>query len=319
MSKKEYVLDSLFEDIPKEDYNENWCKYKERFHELLKKGLPGFIVGAIIFLALAIYLIVSSTEKFDPSAIIALVLFPLVGGYALACIPYGWSVINKFLGQWAIFGNIFVIIFLFLLKFVVAYGIGLVAYPIVLIYNLIRSQKSKRKVRLWTIIVICVVVLWNVFLGIYTIIDAKSNPGEDNPNSTTSSSVQHYATADEIPMDIAQQIADQLVSEKQKENDADPNFTYTDVELYGIFFLEGKEDAWADENQLHFVIHYNMLDDNGEVQNVYYIPVYIKDIVVQADGSISLQRDDCVVPTFYDSAEAYTDKYADNYDIAEIG
>ena len=319
MSKKEYALDSLFEDIPKEDYNENWCAYNERFHELLKKGLPGFIIGAIIFLALAIYLMVSSTEKFDPSAIIALVLFPLVGGYALAGIPYGWSVINKYLGQWTIFGNIFVIIFLFLLKFAVAYGIGLVAYPIVLIYNLIRSQKSRRKVRLWTIIVISVVVLWNIFLGIYAIIDARVNPREDNLDSTTSSSVKHYATADEIPMDIAKQIADQLVSEKQNENDSDPNFNYTDVELYGIFFLEGKEDAWGDENQLHFVIHYNMLNNNGEVQNACYTPMYIKDILVQADGSISLQRDDCVSLFFYDSAEAYTDKYEGDYNITKIG
>ena len=62
-----------------------------------------------------------------------------------------------------------------------------------------------------------------------------------------------------------------------------------------------------------------MLDDNGEVRNVYYTPKYIKDIIVQVDGSISLQRDDCVAPVSYGSAEAYTEKYADDYDITEIG
>lgn len=166
---------------------------------------------------------------------------------------------------------------------------------------------------------ISVVILWYVFLGICVGIDANSNTGGNITDSTTASAVEHYAAVDELPMDVVQQIATQLVSEQQKENDEDPNFTYTDVELYGIFFLERKEDTWADENQLHFVIHYNMLGDNGEVKNVYYTPMYIKDILVQADGSISLHRDDCVAPFFYDSAEDYTEKYEADYDITKIG
>ncbi len=321
MSKKEYVLDSLFEDIPKEDYNESWCEHKEQVRNMLQKGLYGFIGGALIF-GFLMFVILSAGN--DAGSLAFSETWPWILaalGVGIMCIgfPFGWELLNRLVGQWSIWGNLFIVIALFVFKLAFALMIGMFAYPIFLIYHIIKSQKSKRRVRLWAIIVICVVVLWNVFLGIYAIIDAKSNPGEDNPNSTTSSSVQHYATADEIPMDIAQQIADQLVSEKQKDNDADPNFTYTDVELYGIFFLEGKEDAWADENQLHFVIHYNMLDDNGEVQNVYYTPMYIKDIIVQADGRITLQRDDCVAPFSYSSAEAYTEKYADDYDITEIG
>ena len=133
------------------------------------------------------------------------------------------------------------------------------------------------------------------------------------------SGLEYYATAEDIPVDVVKQIAVQFVSEQQKENDDDPNFTYSDVELYGIFFLEGKEDAWADENQLHIVTHYNMLENNGEVKFSYYTPLYIKDILVSSDGSISLQRDDCVSSFFFDSAEAYTEKYEDNYDITKIG
>ncbi len=134
----------------------------------------------------------------------------------------------------------------------------------------------------------------------------------------TVSGLEYYATIADLPMDVLQQIGQQLVSEKQKENDEDPNFTYSNVELYGIFFLEGKEDAWADENQLHFVIHYNMLEDSGEVRYSYYTPMYIKDILVSADGTISLHRDDCVSLFFYDSAEDYTNKYKDDYDITKI-
>ncbi len=141
---------------------------------------------------------------------------------------------------------------------------------------------------------------------------------ETESKTFTVSGLEYYATAENIPMDVVKQIGAQLVSEQQKENDEDPNFSYSDVELYGIFFLEGKDGAWADNNQLHFVIHHNMLKDNGEVRHTYYTPYYIKDILVQADGSISLQRDDCGSLFFYSSAEAYIEKYESNYNITKI-
>ena len=323
MSKKEYVLDSLFEDIPKEDYNENWYVYKERSHELIRKGLPGFIIGFLLVIIAFFASVVPDMGSYTIGEIIGgsvgMIIMAAIVGIVCAGLPYGWRIITNFLGQWTIFGHFLVILALFMLKLVFSFGIGMVAYPIALVYNLIRSQKSKRKVRLWTIIVISVVILWYAFLGICVGIDANSNTGENNTASTGASAAEHYATVEELPMDVVQEIANQLVSEQQKENDEDPNFTYSNVELYGIFFLEGKEDAWADENQLHFVIHYNMLDDNGEVKNVYYTPMYIKDILVQADGSISLQRDDCVAPFFYDSEEAYTAKYEGDYNITQIG
>ena len=143
-------------------------------------------------------------------------------------------------------------------------------------------------------------------------------PREESKTFTVSG-LEYYATAEDIPVDVVKQIAVQLVSEQQKENDDDPNFTYSDVELYGIFFLEGKEDAWADKNQLHIVTHYNMLENNGKVKFSYYTPLYIKDILVSSDGSISLQRDDCVSSFFFDSAEAYAEKYEENYNITKIG
>ena len=151
------------------------------------------------------------------------------------------------------------------------------------------------------------------------LLDKFSSLPKENSKTFTVSGLEYYATAEDIPVDVVKQIGVQLVTEQQKENDEDPNFTYSDVELYGIFFLEGKEDAWADENQLHIVIHYNMLENNGEVKFSYYTPLYIKDILVSSDGSISLQRDDCISAFFFDSAEAYTEKYEENYDITKIG
>lgn len=142
---------------------------------------------------------------------------------------------------------------------------------------------------------------------------------ETESKTFTVSGLEYYATAEDIPMDVVQEIASQLVVEEQAENDSDPNFTYTDVELYGIFFMTGKEDAWADENQLHFVIHYDMLEDDGSIRFSYYIPFYIKDIIAAADGTVTISREDCASPLFYDTAEDYIEKYEEDYDISQIG
>jgi len=117
---------------------------------------------------------------------------------------------------------------------------------------------------------------------------------ETESKTFTVSGLEYYATAEDLPMDTVNEIATQIVAEEQAENDSDPNFTYTDVELYGVFFMTGKEDAWADENQLHFVIHYDMLEDDGSVRFSYYIPLYITDILAAADGTVTISREDCV-------------------------
>ena len=171
MSKKDYVLDQLIEDIPKDDYNENWCFYKERVHELIRKGLPGFIIGFLLIIIAFCFFAFSGSESYPIGKIIGGIVGMIVVAiiFAIACagIPYGWGMVSNFLSRWTIYGNILVLLFLFMLRIVFSFWIGMVAYPIVLVYNLIRSQKSKRKVRLWTIIVISVVILWNVFLWLY--------------------------------------------------------------------------------------------------------------------------------------------------------
>lgn len=172
MGKKEYVLDSLFEDIPKEDYNENWCRHKKQVRNMLQKGLYGFTGGALIFgfLQFMIYSVSSDTGSLTFSEIWPIVLISL--GIGIVCIgfPFGLELLNRLVGQWSIWGNLFIVVALFVFKLAFAFMIGIFAYPISLIYHIIKSQKSKCKVRLWAIIVISVVVLWYVFLGICAII-----------------------------------------------------------------------------------------------------------------------------------------------------
>ena len=239
------------------DSNPHAEMYKEQLKHLLLKGLPGFAIGFLLFLVTLFMFVTPSVEggvTFASSLLTITIAF--IAGLACAGIPYGWGLINKFLGQWTIFGNIIVVIVLFLLKFVVAYGIGLVAYPIVLIYNLIRSQKTKRRVKIWTIVVISAVVLWYGFVGIYAIIDAKSNTGANsNTDSTGASVVQtvdadSFSDQDTLVNEVCQNALDIT---KEEENDNITNYGWTVTEstkLHGVFFLDSKDP----ENP-----HYNIL------------------------------------------------------------
>ena len=245
MNKNECILDSLCEDIPKEDYNQNWHEYKAHSRGLLKQGIIGFVIGAIIGLGFAINMVVSTTGNFGLVEVALAALSAVVIGCAIACFPYGWGLINRFLGQWAIFGHIIVVIALFLLKVLAALYIGVVVYPIVLVYNLIRSQKSKRKVRKWTIIVISVVVLWYVFLGICAIITASTDSGTNNAGSTEPLVVQ---TVDVSTFDNQGDLLDAvcqkaLESTRETENEYINSYGWTitsPTRVHGVFYLEAK-------------------------------------------------------------------------------
>lgn len=240
------------------DSNPDAELYRERLKHHLIKGLPGFAIGFLFFLVIFFMFVTPSSEGgITLASSLLTITIAFIAGLACAGIPYGWSLINKFLGQWTIFGNIIVVIVLFLLKFVVAYGIGLVAYPIVLIYNLIRSQKTKRRVRIWTIIVISVVVLWYAFIGIYAIIDAKSNAGTNGDTDSTGASVVQTVNADSFSDQdalINEVCQNALDITKEEENDNITNYGWTITEttkLHGVFFLEAKD---------HENPHYNILE-----------------------------------------------------------
>ena len=248
MSKKEYVLDSLFEDIPKEDYNESWCEHKEQVRNMLQKGLYGFIGGALIFgfLQFMIHSISSDTGSLTFSEIWPIVLISL--GVGIMCIgfPFGWNLLNRLVGQWSIWGSLFVVIALFVFKLAFALMIGMFTYPVFLIYHIIKSQKSKRKVRLWTIIVISVVVLWYVFLGICAIIDASTNTGTNNAGSTEPPVVQ---TVDVSTFDNQADLLD-AVCQKALGSTAETEKKYIDdygwsitspTQIHGVFFLDAKD------------------------------------------------------------------------------
>ena len=248
MSKKEYVLDSLFEDIPKEDYNESWCEHKEQVRNMLQKGLYGFIGGALIF-GFLMFVILSAGN--DTGSLAFSETWPWILaalGVGIMCIgfPFGWELLNRLVGQWSIWGSLFVVIALFVFKLAFALMIGMFAYPVFLIYHIIKSQKSKRRARLWAIIVICVVVLWYVFLGICAIIDVRMNTETNNASGTEPPVVQivDVSTFDNQAglLDAVCQNALDSTKETERKYIDDYGWSITSpTQIHSVFFLDAKD------------------------------------------------------------------------------
>ena len=189
MSKKEYVLDSLFEDIPEDDYNPNWSEHKERVRQLLIQGAKGF-AGGCLFVLVSMGLIAGFTDEPNMFADPTMLLMVVFAGIGCIGFPYGWSLINKAIGNWSIFGNAIVVFAFFWFKAGFSLILGIWVYPIVLVYNLIKSQKSKRKIKRAWIIIAVLIVVWIIVAGVILSIESKDNSGIDSSAASRSASVQ---------------------------------------------------------------------------------------------------------------------------------
>ena len=143
------------------DLNPLWEHYRERVRALLRQGIIGFAIGSVGLLI--IFLTTSLNAKtFNIWEIPGILLFAIICGLFFAGMPYGWQVISKWTNQWIIYGNILVVLFLFVLKIIGTFTIAMVGYPIALIYNFIRSQKSKKKVKtaflFWLYVVFAIIM-----------------------------------------------------------------------------------------------------------------------------------------------------------------
>lgn len=312
MSKKEYVLDSLFADIPKEDYNESWSEHKEQVRNLLQKGLYGFLGGALIFgfLQFMIQSMSSDTGSLAFSEIWPVILISLGTGIICIGFPLGWDLLNRLVGQWSIWGNLFIVVALFVFKLAFALMIGMFAYPILLIYHIIKSQKSKRKVRLWTIIVIGVVVLWYVFLGICAIITASTDSGTNNAGSTEPPVVQtvDVSTFDNQADLLGAVCQKALESTRETENEYINSYGWTitsPTQVHGVFYLEAKNPENPYRNILKkldvsnaiVVVTGYFLEDAGIAINQWEMDVWVyPNYVFDENGVLS-----------YDTENVYND------------
>lgn len=101
--------------------------YKEELKKLIVYGVIGFIIGFIFTFS-------TSPEMGIKGACIMGIFF--------AGLPYGWKLSGKVVGGWIVVGNIAIMIITFALRALISMIIGWIAYPIALIYYIIKVKQS---------------------------------------------------------------------------------------------------------------------------------------------------------------------------------
>lgn len=101
--------------------------YKEELRKLIIKGIIGFAIGFIFTFC------TSPDFGFFGACTI---------GFFLAGLPYGWQLSGRIFGERIIIGHILIMLFAFMARFIIAILTGWIAYPIALVYYIIKSHQE---------------------------------------------------------------------------------------------------------------------------------------------------------------------------------
>ncbi len=105
--------------------------YKENIKKICLMTAIGFAIGFLLMF------IMDADSDFGSKIIMAIVL---------SGVPYGWTLINKVSGGLGFAGPIYVVIFVYILKFIVSIFLGWVATAVVLIYNFVMLFLENKKI-----------------------------------------------------------------------------------------------------------------------------------------------------------------------------
>lgn len=100
--------------------------YKEKLKKHIIWGIIGFVIGTL-------YAILQSPEFGWNACLI---------GFFFAGVPYGWQ-LSKRIVSGIVVGHIFIMLMAFAIRLCIAILVGWVAYPITLIYYIVKTKQEK--------------------------------------------------------------------------------------------------------------------------------------------------------------------------------
>ena len=107
---------------------------RQELKKLIIMGVIGFIIGIIM--------VTSTSTPDDPGTYV--VAMALAMGFFMAGLPYGWQLSGKLLGGLLVIGSIPVMVIAFILRLILAMIIGWIAYPIALIYHIVKVCQGNK-------------------------------------------------------------------------------------------------------------------------------------------------------------------------------
>ena len=169
--------DSVSADPVQAQYRSNVCR-------LLILGAIGFVCGFLFYVV---------TSLSDGNHISIWAAFAI--GCTASGIPYGWELVGRMIGHWYVVGHIGIIILAGFLKLAGAILIGWIAYPVALLYNLIRAQKKGSKSR---IIFFVLLAFFAVLVIVFFLITTKPESGRQQGVSKTTASMHEETGNDSM-------------------------------------------------------------------------------------------------------------------------
>ena len=101
--------------------------YKEELKKLIIKGILGFVLGFLFTLV--------RSPDFGLSG-------ACVMGFVFAGTLYGWQLSGQVVGGRIVIGNVVVMLMAFALRLILAIMTGWVAYPIALVYYIVKAKQE---------------------------------------------------------------------------------------------------------------------------------------------------------------------------------
>lgn len=152
-----------------------------------------------------------------------------------------------------------------------------------------------------------------------TLIEKHQKMPKTNSVTLTVSGLSRYATKDDIPAATIAPIAQQFIAEKEAALEPTSMFTYSPVELYGVYYAEAEEGKFSfHENELHILIVYTQYM-YGEYHSTIYLPLYFENVLIDTDGNINIDYEDGQRSAFfYTDAEKYINDLSEDYKVTKI-
>lgn len=154
-----------------------------------------------------------------------------------------------------------------------------------------------------------------------TIIEQYDKAPQKASKTVTVSGLKEYATPETIPVETFKSFANQFAAgiQTDRDNATSSIYTYSKVEVCGMYFAVVKEDGFAyNDNEFHIIISYKEYV-RGKYSETIYLPLVFENLILNKDGSVDVEYTDGQTSIFaYDDIDKYLNELKENYTVTEI-
>ena len=129
---------------------------------------------------------------------------------------------------------------------------------------------------------------------------------------------EYVTSADQLPLDSLQCIAQKFVEEESAGLTEDMGISYGEVNVYGYYFLSKKPDSRASYRNIVEIIVYCDMYLHGEYLRTNYVPIKFYNVTQKPDGTVSILYEKGDRSTFTTNIEKHLSDCESGYTVTRI-